>query len=220
MFAEIAIANGFKYGARLPNTVYGPVYFADQEYKRPDRSAYMRALAQHRPYMATVLDLETDGQLPEVLSWAEEAAQYVERVLLIPKSLGCVKRLPRRIGRAGVVLAYSVPTTYGGTLVPFSEFYGWPLHFLGGSPQMQLRLWRHFSRLAEVVSVDGNMAQKMATRFCSFWRRAGFRGRWISLKQEDGERWEGHGTHEAFRRSCVNIQAAWQDEARRGESMA
>ena len=78
-YAEIAKDAGYLLGARLPSTVYfEPLYFADQEYQQPNRAAYMDALARYRPYMASVLDWETPEQLPAVMSWAEEAAQYCE----------------------------------------------------------------------------------------------------------------------------------------------
>ena len=96
-FAQIAIEAGMTYGAQQPGTVYFPPEFADQDWKKPNRTAYMAALAQHRPRMATVIDWERDEQLPEVLEWAEEAAQYVETVILIPKVLGGIPRLPRRV---------------------------------------------------------------------------------------------------------------------------
>ena len=66
-FAEIATSHGFRYGAQLPGTVYtdvAPLYFADQDWKEPNRDKYMSALAQHRPHMATVLDWEREEQLP------------------------------------------------------------------------------------------------------------------------------------------------------------
>jgi hypothetical protein len=210
-FAEIALSHGYKYGARLPATTYAPVYFADQEYKQPNRAQYMKALAEHRPNMATVLDWERVEQLPEVLSWAEEAAQYAERVLIIPKVLAGIERLPREICGKQIVLAYSVPSSYGGTPTPALAFASFPVHLLGGAPQMQMRLWR---KMPSVVSVDGNMSMKMANKGM-FWRvREGKRFRrvpeWISLKTCDGKRFNGDGNYEAFRRSCVNIKSAWE----------
>ena len=44
-FAQIAIDAGFLYGAQLPSTVYHPLHFADQNWKRPDREKYMKAVA-------------------------------------------------------------------------------------------------------------------------------------------------------------------------------
>ena len=213
--AEIAIAAGYKYGAQLPNTVYHPLWMADQDWKRPNRAAYMRALAQHRPHMATVLDWERDEQLAEVLGWGEEAAQYVNRVLIVPKVIGGVERIPRRVGGKDVVLAYSVPTRYGGTQVPAWEVAGWPVHLLGGSPPAQMRTWAHLHGICDVVSADGNYAQKMATRYGQFFAPDGTAAYasnrwWPRLAEADGKRHENDVPYEAFRRSCINIMAAWR----------
>lgn len=217
-FAEIATAAGWLYGAQLPGTVYlevAPLWFADQDWKDPNRTRYMQSLATLRPQQATVLDLETSGQLPEVLDWAEEAAQYVERVVIVPKAHGIIARLPRRIGDAEVVLGYSVPTRYAGTEVATWEFAGWPVHLLGGSPHAQMRL-RHYMN---VVSADGNMHNLMATRYCQFWVPGNARyasNRWWPTLREanDGELWgdgrdKSDAPYEAFARSCKNIISAW-----------
>lgn len=158
-FYKIATSAGFKYGAQLPDTIYGPLYFADQDWKNPDRDRYMAELARHQPYMASVLDWERDEQLPEVLGWAEEAAPYVSVIMLVPKLIGGIARLPHRIGGKPIRLGFSVPTRFGGTPVPAWEFAGWPVHLLGGSPHQQARLYHYFN----VASVDGNMISKMAT---------------------------------------------------------
>lgn len=161
----------------------------------------MTALAEHRPTMATVLDWEQPEQLGEVLSWAEEAAQFVERVLIVPKVLGGIDRLPRRINGKDVVLAFSVPTKYGGTSVPTWEFAGWPVHLLGGSPDAQMHHFRHLGAIADVISADGNYHMMKANRFCEYWQG----GRWIA----DGRRTEWDAPAAAFQRSCENIMAAW-----------
>jgi hypothetical protein len=213
-FAQIAIEAGMTYGAQLPGTVYFPPEFADQDWKKPNRTAYMAALAQHRPRMATVIDWEHDEQLPEVLEWAEEAAQYVETVILIPKVLGGIPRLPRRINGASVRLGYSVPTAYGGTELPLWEFAGWPVHLLGGSPHRQI----HVAHYLNAVSADGSMTKRMAMK-AQFWTpgTAQFAKDkyWPSLRAADGRAWgDGSSTadapYEAFRRSCVNVMAAWR----------
>ena len=212
---EIAVAAGFQYGAQLPATVYGPLYFADQDWKKPNRAAYMTALARHRPTVATVLDWERDEQLPEVLDWAEEAAQYTEHVLIVPKVIGGIGRVPRRVGNKDVILAYSVPTRYAGTQLPAWEFAGWPVHLLGGSPTAQMRVWAHLRGIAEVVSTDGNYALKMAVRYGQFFVAGGAATYasnrwWPTLVEADGRRWGQDVPYEAFRRSCENIMAAWQ----------
>lgn len=217
-FRRIAAEHGFANGARLPDTVYDPpLYFADQDWRRPDRAAYMRALAQHRPVMATVLDWERDDQLPDVLAWAEEAAQHVgESVVVVPKVVGGVGRLPRRIGGRRIVLGYSVPTRFGGTDVPAWELAGWPVHLLGGPPQRQLVVYAHLRGVCEVLSADGNYAQKMAVRWGQFWVNPPDRryrmARWPRLSECGDARREGVPA-EAFRRSCAHIAAAWRAAA-------
>lgn len=211
---QIAIDAGLLYGAQLPNTVYFPLYFADQDWKKPDCATYIAALEKHQPVMATVLDWEHDDQLTEVMDWAGKAAQYVTDIVIVPKVIGGISKLPRMINSKRIVLGYSVPTKYAGTEVPIWEFAGWPIHLLGGSPQKQMQLWHYFSNIAEVVSADGNMTMKMATQRCQFWvpgtaTYAGDRW-WPSLKKADGEPWGKDAPYEAFRRSCVNIIKAWQ----------
>jgi len=203
-FDAVAHAAGFRIGARVPCTTYHDLWFCDQDWKRPNRERYMAALAYHKPHMATVLDLERPARLCEVLGWAEEAARYCQQVLIIPKYSGAVDHLPRTIGGADVVLAYSVPTAFGGTDVPIWEFYGWPIHLLGGSPHAQMNLAHYL----DVVSTDGNMANKMAHRG-RFWdAQKGPKGHWRNLR-EIGVDLPTDNNLEAFRRSCENIMEAW-----------
>ncbi len=210
-FAQIAIDAGYKYGARLPGTIYHPLHFADQNWKAPDRELYIAALRQHRPRMATVLDWERDEQLSEVLAWAEDAAEVVETVIIIPKVHNGIIRLPRHIGGKEVRLGYSVPTAYGGTEVFASEFIGWPVHLLGGSPERQTALLAYF----DVNSADGNYAQKMALRFNQFWVPGTARGcknrYWPQLQETDGGHIAHDAPYEAFARSCANILKAWSE---------
>lgn len=158
-YAPIAIAHGWQYGAQLPNKVYHPPYFVDQDWKVPKRAEYMRALAKHRPALATVLDLEYESQLDEVISWATEAAQYVsEAVIIIPKVMSIITKIPSMIAGKQVRLGYSVPTSHGGTSVPVWEFGQRPVHLLGGSPKNQLKLRAYLN----VQSADGNYLNLLA----------------------------------------------------------
>jgi len=212
-FAAIAVAAGFRYGARLPGTTYGKVWFADQDWKKPNRIAYMRALSGHLPTMATVLDWEREEQLAEVLSWAEEAAQYVARIVIVPKVPGRVGLLPRQIGGRPVILGISIPSAYGGTRVQAWEFAGWPVHLLGGQPQMQMRVWARLRHICETVSCDGNAPSLMATRRAAFWvpgtGRPSDDRYWMPLSEAGDDRRLG-APDEAVRRSCANIVAAWR----------
>jgi hypothetical protein len=209
--ARIAVDAGFLYGAQLPGTVYtdiAPLYFADQDWKTPDRGVYMERLSEYRPTVATVLDLETEDQFDEVMGWAEEAAQYVERVVVIPKAFGVIDSIPEKIGGKDIILGYSVPTKYAGTGVPVWEFGNRPAHLLGGSPHAQMRLCNYLN----VVSADSNYAQRMAI-VCHFWVPGDARhakNRWFpTIEEADGERWGDDAPWEAFRRSCENIMKEW-----------
>lgn len=207
--ARIAIETGFKYGARLPDTVYGPLYFADQDWKLPNREAYVTAVAHHQPRMAVALDLEQPSQFDEVLSWTEDLAQHVDTVVLVPKYFGAIESLPRTVGGAEIRLGYSVPTRYGGTQVPIWEFADWPVHLLGGSPHKQAEIARYL----DVRSVDGNLASKMALQKCCYyqpWRPRHPRGYWAPL--DEPEKREG-APYRAFWLSCVNIARYWQEVA-------
>lgn len=211
-YAEIAIRYGFRYGARLitPRTkVYFPPYFTDQKWDDPNRAAYMAALAKHRPAIASVLDLEREEQFDEVLSWAEEAAQYVsEAVIIIPKYNGAAALLPREIKGTSVRLGYSVPTGHGATYVPVEEFAGWPVHLLGGNPDTQYELASCF----DTVSVDCNMHMDHAGRNC-FFSNTKTRARnrdWPMLKESVFGYVKEETNRLAFTLSCMNIQAMWQ----------
>jgi hypothetical protein len=214
-FAQIAIDGGYLYGARLPrDKPHFPIYFADHNWKEPDREQYMRQIQKHKPTMATVLDLEYSGQLSEVLSWAEEASQYCEMVIIVPKVIGSIRRIPKQINGKTIVLGFSVPTQYGSTPVPEMEFKNRHVHLLGGSPHKQMGLWRKMRHYCNVLSVDGNYVQKMAVRYNRFWTNGDAlyaRNRWFPrLDEAEGVKWTGDAPYEAFRRSCVNIKSAWE----------
>lgn len=166
----------------------------------------MRALAEHRPEVATVLDWERDEQEGEVMSWAEEAAMHVRRaVVIIPKVSGTIDRIPARVGGADTILGYSVPTGYGGTTVPVWEFGRRPVHLLGGSPHRQMDLARYLN----VVSADGSMAQQQAMRGRFWSRRSGPKGHWAQLADAGDARSEGAHL-ECFRLSCEFVMAVWR----------
>lgn len=170
----------------------------------------MNALAQHRPAMATVLDWEHPEQLSEVLSWAEEASQHVtESVVLIPKVPGMVPQLPREINGKRVVLAYSVPTSYGASPLMLWEFAGWPVHLLGGSPHRQREVWDYLHGIADVVSLDGNMTHQQAHKCRTWVRQRQAKGHWVQLRDLGDARTEGANL-ECFRCSLLEIARLWE----------
>lgn len=210
-FAEIAVKHGFTYGSQLPATVYQPVKFADQNWKDPDFNAYMTALALHKPRIATVLDYDDNTTLDEVLRWAEAASLHVsEAIIIIPKISGTVPSIPHCINGISVRLGYSVPTQFGGTPVPYWEFFGRPVHLLGGSPKEQLKI----SGLAGmcIASVDGNYLQKMAIQYKQWFANGTARyanNRFYPRLDDVYQDVSEDGMYMAFELSCMNLQVAW-----------
>jgi len=208
-FAEIAINNGFLYGAQLPGKTYFDIYFADQDWKKPNLQKYVSELKTKRPYMATVLDWERWSQYTEVMGWAEEIAPLVEEILIIPKIPGSVESIPTKISGKTVRLAYSVPTRYGGTTVPPREMGLRPVHLLGGSPHAQME---YYGRIQNVVSADGNYHQKTAIMnlvWVSGKTKRGKLGSFTRLEHYMGEKIETDTIYMAFDLSCKNIVEAW-----------
>lgn len=213
-YAEIAIKYRFLYGAQLPNKVYFPPQFVDQDWEHPVRERYMNALETYRPMLATVLDLEREDQLNEVLSWAYEAAQYVtDAVIIIPKAQNIIDQIPRQLAGKEVRLGYSVVTgskKFGGTSVPQWAFTGRPVHLLGGSPKR----WLELSRYLDVKSADGNYTQNMAKKnqfFCggsAHWAKNRW---WPKLNESVYGYVEHDSNYLAFELSCINIMAAWRN---------
>jgi len=207
-FAEIAINAGFLYGSRLPSTVYFSPYFVDQDWKKAAKNyaryyaRYFEALEKHKPHIATVLDFEHHWQRPVVLQWAEEAAKHAEIVVIIPKVQGTVHEIPRIIGGKPVRLGYSVPSTYGGTALPYSDFIGWPIHLLGGSPQKQLRL----RKFMDVKSADCNTHMLMAN-----YNKVFVGGKWVRLDSLC-QHVDQDSNYRSFELSCKNIKSAWNSK--------
>lgn len=200
-FAKIAIDNGFEYGVQVPRKNYFPIYFADQNWKRPNREKYMAGIARLKPEMCTVLDLEKEEQYDEVLDWATEAAQYVNKVIIIPKVTGIIARLPREISGKEVVLGYSVPTSFGSTPISLDEFtLNWKVHLLGGNPNRQIAIWAKPN--IHVYSVDSNFVNMIATHGLKYWSAEGVRDYPFGYRD---------AMYEAFDLSCKNLQAAWDD---------
>jgi len=158
---QTAVDLGWHTGARSDDRVYDihrPLYLLDCHWTQYDWTRHVRVTRTERPMLAAVPDVLSLDELPRALAQAEELGSYCDRLLIIPKVGGLIAQLPRLIAGRSVVLGFSVPTRYGATPVPAWEFSGWPVHLLGGTPRAQVRLAHYL----DVVSADGNMAQKIA----------------------------------------------------------
>lgn len=212
-YAEIGVKYGFLHGAQFPCHVYFKnVFFADQNWKEPNFKNYLQGIQYYRPHMATVLDWEQIEQFEEVLFWAKTISPYVKKIIIIPKVIGKVHRIPHYINNRKVILGYSIPTSHGGTKVPIEEFQGWPVHLLGGSPEKQMDVWKENKSDLNIFSCDGNYIFRQARRN-QFWSP-------YLISKARNKRWPQHNEvngyqgldapYEAIRLSCQNIQETWQ----------
>lgn len=223
--AEIAIDAGMLYGAQLPGSVSYRPYFADQNHNKltsfestreqRDRECvrYITGLIEHAPYMATVIDWTTGIKWAEIEHWLDGVSQYAHVLIVIPKIVGSVQDIPTQWRGKPIRLGYSVPTKYGGTDVPLSEFASWVngVHLLGGSPEVQAEVYR---QLPNVRSVDSNKHNWAANHMCAFWVHrphvSAANPHWPTMA-EAGEPQPNDAKYEAFRRSCVNIMQMWRE---------
>ncbi|SRR5260221_9124749 len=197
---KIALDSGYLLGVRSDRNDYGfPISFVDIDYKQPDFTAHLEIVKKHRPKYATVPDLSeaevSEADITRTVKQAEQLAPYCEIVLIVPKLSGQIAMLPNN-----VTLGYSVPTKYGGIrTIPAWEFIGRRVHLLGGSPHEQM----HLAHYMDVMSADGNMAQKIAIQFARYWRD----GQWVEHPQR------GKGIEDLYldcwQRSCQNIYRYW-----------
>lgn len=164
-YMEIAMDLGFLSGVRLPDDyVYNQPYFVDQDYENPDLMAYRKYVSIHKPYVATVLDWDSRRDFNEVLMWAEEIAPYVSEIIIIPKIVGTVARIPTKIAGKSIRLGFSIDSSYGSTAVHPDEFGIRPVHLLGGSGHSQL----YYAKKMNVVSADTNQWMLLA-KFNAVW---------------------------------------------------
>lgn len=198
---SIAVELGILYGVRLPHSVFYPLYFADQNWHNPVRQKYMDKLAQHRPTWATVLDLEREDQFEEVMSWADEASQYIKGLIIIPKVSGIIRYIPDCVNGVPVRLGYSTPTKYGKTTVSLDEFGERPIHLLGGSPLQQ---W-YLAHQMNVVSLDCNYISFKALNYGEY---CDHKLHWCKPYPN----WKGqkNGYMPAFLLSCFNLIMAYR----------
>ena len=97
-------------------------------------------------------------------------------------------------------LAYSIPTSHGGTSIEpywFSEHHK-PVHLLGGSPCKQKY---YYNQGMNVVSLDGNYASKLAQKFGKSCWQGNSAGKRII-----------NGFYESLELSLIKQQHFWANE--------
>lgn len=171
----VAIARRFGWlpGARYTNLRdirgFAQIGLIDVDWKKYNYSAHLEAVRQVRPLLTIAKDVVDIAELPAVLRQAKELQRWAGHVVIVPKdeSLGPKLRelVPRRF-----LLGYSVPTSYGETLIPIECFGRRRVHLLGGRPDVQF----HLAGRLNVFSIDGNRITVDA-RYGDYFTGSGFR---------------------------------------------
>jgi hypothetical protein len=212
LLSQIAFEEGWQLGVRSDKSHVGglKVNFVDIRYKKPNFEKHLRRVAKERPKYAIVPDLSDkevhEADIEQAIFRAFKLADYCEIPLIVPKLPGQVLTIPKEIA-----IAYSIPTRYGGAQYPVWELVGRRVHLLGGNPHSQLKYYRHIQGMAQVISADGNMAQKLAVEKLKFWQCGGrVGGQWVEwpLRGKENQDQYPH----CWRQSCKNIYAMWQKE--------
>lgn len=198
---DITTAHGWLPAARYTNLrdvkSYPRLGFLDIDWKAYDLEAHIRAAEKTRPHITIARDVENLERLPEILDEADALLAYSERVAIVPKDERFSQYRLSDLIPPRFMLAYSVPSRYGGTSVP-PELFDRDTHLLGGSPARQLEL----ADKLQVYSLDCN-------RF--------------TIDAKFGDRFDGTrfvnarhlGYRECLRQSVLAINDAWLVAAER-----
>lgn len=166
--------------------------FVDIDWKKYCFVRHLETVAVHKPRITIARDIECIFQLESILKEAESLLEHSKQVALVPKDPNLNDRLSELIPKE-FLLAYSVPTKYGGTAVSIESFDR-PVHLLGGRPDVQ----RTLANELKVYSMDCNRFTYDA-RFGDYF---------------DGEIFRPHptgGYDICLRDSIKNINALWDN---------
>ncbi|MGD9851972.1 MAG: DUF6610 family protein [Nitrospirales bacterium] len=153
---DIAVKLGWFPAARYTNMrdvrthQYDNVGFLDIDWKNYCFHQHLNVASEYKPKITIARDVECIFQLDRILKEAEMLGKHSEYVAIVPKDTRLNGRLSELIPRE-FILAYSVPTKYGGTQVSIDSFDR-PVHLLGGRPEVQ----RNLANKLKVISFDCN----------------------------------------------------------------
>jgi hypothetical protein len=190
--------SGWHPGARytnlrdIRNVNFKGIGFLDIDWKNYDFERHIDAVSLMRPKITIARDVESIFNLDSILKEAERLNEYSEIVAIVPKDIRLVGRFDELIPHK-YILAYSVPTKYGSTLIP-PKYFSRPTHLLGGRPEIQRKLADQMN----VISIDCNRFTYDA-KFGDYF---------------DGEIFRPHlsgGYEICLRESINNINILWED---------
>lgn len=194
----IAMGNGWHPAARYTNMRdvktfdFEDVGFVDIDWKNYCFDRHLETVANYKPRITMARDVECIFQLDSILKEAESLLEHSQKVAIVPKDVNLNGRISELIP-SDFILAYSVPTKYGGTSVSIESFDR-PVHLLGGRPDVQ----RNLAKNLKVYSMDCNRFTYDA-RFGDYF---------------DGETFRPHpigGYDTCLIDSIRNINSLWKD---------
>ena len=166
--------------------------FIDIDWKNYNFERHLAAVAETRPRLTVARDIEQIGELDRVLREAELLKQYADSIVIVPKCSRMKHRVEALIPPC-YLLGYSVPTKYGHTDLPLTDFRR-PVHLLGGRPDYQRKLGNWLS----VHSLDCNRFT-LDAKFGDYFHGTGFR------PHPEG------GYDRCIRESLKNINKLWSN---------
>jgi hypothetical protein len=122
----------------------------DIDWKNYDFDQHLSAAKKTRPFMTVARDIENCEDLDLVLFQADQLSKYAKVVVVVPKDVSLSRTMEKLIPDK-YIFGYSVPTRYGGTMIP-PESFKRPVHLLGGRPDVQ----RSLADRMQVASFDCN----------------------------------------------------------------
>lgn len=194
----LAMNDGWLPGARYTNLRDVKTFefrhkgFLDIDWKNYSFEKHLESAAKENPRITIARDVECIFQLEKILREAEELMKHSEYVCIVPKDTNLNNRISELIPKE-FLLAYSVPTKYGGTEVSIDSFDR-PVHLLGGRPDVQ----RQLADKLNVFSLDCNRFT-LDARYGDFF---------------DGKKFKKHpvgGYENCLKDSIRNITKLWDD---------
>lgn len=195
--SSIAFELGWLPGAKYTNLrnvkKYDRVGFLDIDWEEYNFVRHLKATKETRPILTVARDICNLSELDGIIDQAFELNQWADKVIIVPKDPHLEPLLPDIIPDI-FQLGYSVPTSYGTTVLPMDCFGGRDIHLLGGHPAKQRLLGDHFN----VTSLDCNRFT-LDAKYGDYF---------------DGETFRPHpkgGYNSCIRDSLLNINRLWED---------
>ena len=153
---RIAVENGWYPAARYTNLrdVRSVEFIGrgllDIHWTNYDFERHLDVAAAIQPRITVARDILSISAMDAILKEAEQLNRHAKLVAIVPKDIRLAGKLEEIIP-AEFILAYSVPTKYGGTPLSPKDFRR-PVHLLGGRPEIQ----RTLAEQMNVISLDCN----------------------------------------------------------------